>query len=189
MTTMKRGFLALALALTFLPVAALADDSSQAAPPALTPQQRQAIHQTMQTFGQREQQLHEQMRTQVLSSISPLHRAAIAKAIGEFAVSSANPDPRLLAKQIDVLLSQSEQRQIFGLHQSFETQMKALHQQMRAQLATELPAGMPEHHQGFDKMHQHMQRPAPDAGMLLLHALMPSPPHHMMMGGMGFGHR
>ena len=56
---------------------------------------------------------------------------------------------------------------------------------MRTQLQSLLPAGMPEHHGDMDKMHEGMeQHTSPDAGELLLHALMPAP-HHMpmMMGG------
>lgn len=188
---MKKVLLALSLALTMIPVAALADDSNTpGAPPALTAAQRQAMFKTFQTFHQQEEQLHQQMRTQVLASMTPAHRSAVAGVIGQLAVAP-NPNPKLAAQQLDALLSQGEQQRILAAHSAFRTQSKTLHDQMRAQLKSELPAGMPgsghsEHanRPGMPERSEH----ATDAGTLLLKVLSPKSMdmemgHHMWGGG------
>ena len=81
---MNRSLLALALALGVTPVAALAQDTNAPAP---TAEQRQAMQQTFQQFAQQEGQLHEQMRTQILSALTPVHRRAVGATIGNLAIA------------------------------------------------------------------------------------------------------
>lgn len=175
---MSKSFLALAFALSLIPAGALAQDAS--APPASSDAQRQQMRQTMQSFIRQEEQLHEQMRSQVLSTLTPVHRRAIAAEIGELAVS-ANPDPEATAKRIDSLLSPGERSRIVAAHQTFATQSRALHDQMKAQLQQMMPAGHPgmgDH----PMMGEGMQREMNDAGWIVLRALPPHSPG--MMGHM-----
>jgi hypothetical protein len=182
---MNKGILAFALALTILPVTALAQQNAPAGPPDLTPAQQQALKTTFQAFRQQEEQLHTQFRTQVLASISPIHRKVVAEEIGQLAIS-ANPNPELVAKQIDSLLSPSERQAILNAHSSLKTAAKALHEKMKAQIESQMPAGMPHHdHSSMSK--QHMQY-NPDAGTIVLMTL-GGGEHGGMDHGMGmWGH-
>lgn len=189
---MNKGFLALGLALSLLPVAALADDTVPSGPPPSPPTaaQRQAIMKTFESFAQQEHQLREQLRAQVLASLTPAHKAAVANLIGQLAISP-NPDPAVTAKQLDVLLSAGEQQHILALHSSFKSHVKALHDQMRAQIQSELPAAM---QQRFSQKHQETQmversEHPNDAGSLLLAALSPHGDRMIMkMGDDHMGH-
>ncbi len=175
---MSKSFLALAFALSLIPAGALAQTTG--APPAPSDAQRQAMWQTLQPFVQQEEQLHQQMRGQILSSLTPVHRRAIAAEIGDLAVS-ANPDPEGTAKRIDALLSPGERQRIIQAHQAFATQSRQLHDQMKAQLQQTMPAGhapMGDH----PMMGGGMQGRMNDAGWIVLHSL---PPHASGMMGMG----
>lgn len=179
---MKNSLLALALALGMMPLAALAQDTN--APPAMTDQQRQAMHQTFEQFAQQEMQLRQQMRTQILSSMTPAHLRGVAATIGNLAIEQ-NPDIRAAAKRIDSLLSPGERQRIMTAHETFRTQSRQLHQQMRSDMERVMPADHP------DMMKQHqggmMQRPPQDAGTIVLMALSPHPMmgmHEHMMEGM-----
>jgi hypothetical protein len=182
---MKNVFVALSLALALIPVSALADDQASPGAPALSPAQRQQMFQTFRAFHQREEQLHQQFRAQLLGTLTAAHRAAVANAIGQLAVAS-NPDPQRAAAQLDSLLSQSEKEQILSAHNTFRTQAKALHDQMKSQMHDEMPAGPPPmgHPDGGEMHGSQMQ---PDAGQILLHVLshVGGDDHHMM----GAGHR
>jgi hypothetical protein len=169
---MNKGFLALALALSVIPIAAVAQDSNASAP---TADQRQAMRQTFQQFAQQEAQLHQQMRYQMLSAMSPVQRRAVGALIGELAVAP-NPDPQAAAKRLDAMLSSGEQQRIIAAHTSFESQSRQLHEQMREQLQRVMPDAhgdmmkqRPEHSMGQRQI---------DAGTLLLMGLSPQP----MMG-------
>jgi hypothetical protein len=186
MKNMKKVFLALFLALTMIPVAAFADDYGQAAAPsAVTPAQRQMMSTIFRSFGQREQQLQQQFRSQILSAISSEHRTAVANLIGQLAISS-NPDPRAAEQQIDSLLSQSEQQAILSAHNSFRQQSKALHDQLRRQLQSETGHGTPSR-ENAPGMMQQRQAHQPDAGEIVLHTLAHFEPmgmeHHLWGGG------
>jgi len=171
---MKYAILALSLALALGPVAVLADDNNAPppGPPQLTQAQRENLEKTFETYHTQMEQLHAQLRTQVLSSISPAHRTTIAGIIGNLAISS-NPDPKAAARQIDTLLSQGEQQRIVGLHNTFHAQVEKLHQQMRAQLESQMPGGM---HPGGNGNHiYHMkggiENESSDAGSMVLKIL------------------
>jgi len=170
---MNRTFLALALALSVIPVAALADDNN--APPQMTPAQRQAMQQTFQRFAAQEEQLYQQMRFQILNALSPVHRRAVGATIGDLAIAP-NPDLTAAAKRLDALLSPGERQRVLAAHSGFFTQSLALHEQMRSEMSSEMPAGShpPMKHDENGDM-THMQ---PDAGTVLLGVLSPHP--HMM---------
>jgi len=173
---MNRSFLALALALSVIPIAARADD---AAPPQLTPQQRQAMQQTFQRFGAQEEQLHQQMRMQILSTLTPVQRRSVAATIGELAIEP-NPDPVAAAKRLDAILSPGARQRILATHSSFESQSRQIHEQMRNELRSEMPADMQSRFANREK-DEHEAGPSQlDAGTVLLHVLLP---HHMMEMG------
>jgi hypothetical protein len=180
--TMKHLWLALALALVAAPVAALADDNPPAAPAsALTPAQRQAMYKTMQTFRDKERELHQQMRSQILSALTPAHRNAVAGVIGEMVIAD-KPDPIAAAKQIDGVLSPGEQQAILAAHNAFVSQSQTLLQQMHAQLQSELPpAAMQGHPHGENDMHRPPSSVANDAGSVLMMVLAHRAPMGMEM--------
>lgn len=173
---MNRSLLALALSLSVLPTAALAQDSDGR--PAMTDQQRQAVHQTFDQFKQQENQLHQQLRYQVLSSLTAAHRRAVAATIGELAIEE-NPDVQAAAKRLDQILSSSERARIMQAHEAFRTQSRQLHEQMKSDLQRIMP--MPDHPMGNHPENK-MQHPNPDAGTILLMTLSPHPMMEMMHG-------
>ncbi len=176
---MSKSILALAFALSLIPAGAFAQTTG--APPAPSDAQQQTMWQTLQPFIQQEEQLHQQMRAQILSSLTPVHRRAIAAEIGDLAVS-ANPDPDGTAKRIDAILSPGERQRIIQAHQTFATQSRQLHEQMKAQLQQMMPTGRPpmgDH----PMMGEGMQDRMNDAGWIVLHSL----PQHAS-GMMGMGH-
>jgi hypothetical protein len=174
---MKKSILALAFAVSALPLAALAQDTN--APAAPTPEQRQAMRQTFERFAQQEGQLHQQMRSQILSSLSQVHLRAVAATIGQLAIS-ADPDTQAAAKRIDQMLSPAERQRIMTAHETFRTQSRQLHDQMRTAMQSEMPAG----HAPMGPNGQMMQHPPLDAGTILLMALTPHPMMGMMHAAM-----
>jgi hypothetical protein len=180
---MNKGFLALALALSLSPVAAIAQSVQPDAPPAMSDQQRQAMFNTFRTIHTQEETLHKTFRAQALASLTPIHRQAVAGLIGQLAIS-ANPDKSVTAKQIDALLSGAERNQILAAHTNYLNQSKALHQQAMAQLQKYMPAGGPpqgQHtHVGMDGKGRTQIN---DPGEILLRAL--TEDSHGMHGGMG----
>jgi hypothetical protein len=168
---MKTGFLALALALTLLPISAIAQNAPPPeAQPAMTDQQRQAMYNTFKQIHTQEETLHKQLRAQVLASLTPLHRQAVASLIGQLAIA-ANPDEAVTAKQIDVLLSNGEKSQILAAHSNYLNQSKALHQQAMAQMQKYLPSGGPESGKQHMGMHGKSHTQVTDPATILLHVL------------------
>lgn len=194
---MKNFSLALALTLAVLPVAALAQDATpQPAPPArpvLSPAQRQAMQKTIQEIRTKEVDLHRQYRAQVLNALTPEHRAAVAQAIGDMAISET-PDAAATAKRIDGILTPDERQKVLAAQSQFVQQSRAAMQQMHDQMQ----AVMPQHpagwtHPGTSNGHPGMppeparvagrwQMPS-DAGSILLAVLS----HGGAMGMMHFG--
>jgi hypothetical protein len=178
---MKNVFVALSLALTLIPVSALAQTTPTGVR-SITPAQRQAMFQQFQAFHQREEQLHQQFRAQVLGTLSADQRTSVANLIGQLAVSS-NPDPQAAATQLDSVLSQGQKQQILSAHNTFKAQSKSLHEQMMRQMRNEMPGGGPPMggHEGMQGMQRTQMQP--DAGMILLHLLgsFGGDEHHMMM--------
>ena len=164
---MNKGIFALAFALSVLPISALAQDSNAPAP---TADQRQAIHQTFEQFRQQEEQLYQQMRYQMLSAMSPVHRRAVGALIGELAIAP-NPDPQAAARQLDGMLSGAERQRIIAAHTSFESQSRQLHEQMHEQMQRVMPDA---HDDMMKHDHEHsMGSRQLDAGTLLLKGLSP----------------
>jgi hypothetical protein len=170
---MNKSFFALALALSVLPVTALAQNTS--GPPQLTDQQKQAMRATFDRYRAQEEQLHQQMRYQILAALTAVHRRELASLIGELAIEP-NPDLRDAAARIDRALLSSERQRILAAHQTLETQSRQLHEQMRTELQSELPAGYPSWRgSGNRPMPQQSQL---DAGAIVLMTLTP----HVQMG-------
>jgi len=168
---MNKSFFALALALSVLPVTAQAQNTNS--PPQLTDQQRQAVRATFERYRSQEEQLHQQMRYQILSALTPVHRRELASLIGELAIEP-NPDLAAAATRIDRALLSYEQQRILAAHQAFETQRRQLHEQMRDELRSELPTGNPGWH-GSRSGSAPQQRHQLDAGTIVLIALTPHP--------------
>ncbi len=122
-----------------------------------------------------------QMRAQILGSLTPVHLRAVGATIGDLAIA-ANPDPAAAAKRIDMILSPGERQRVLATFSAFFQQSRQLHDQMRNELSSELPAGHPPS-MDRDKEHQ-MTKTRPDAGTALLRALSPRP-HMMEMGDHG----
>jgi hypothetical protein len=168
---MKNAIVALSLALTLMPVGALADDQQNPAG-APTQAQRQQMYQTFETFHQKEEQLHQQFRAQLLGVLSPVHRTAVANVIGQLAISS-NPNEQQAAAQIDAMLSPGERQQIINAHTTFRTQSKTLHEQFREAMKSEMPdhpMGPMGEHPGMG-MQQNRTEMQPDAGRIVLGVL------------------
>jgi len=174
---MSKSFFALALALSLIPAAALAQDANTSQQP--TDAQRQQMHQMREQFDQSERQLHDQLRSQIISSLTPVHRRALAAEIGNL-VLSPNPDIDAAAKQIDAILSPSERQRILQAHAGYESQSRQLHEQMKSQLQSAMPNWHPPSHDHM--MNPSMQAQMRDPGWIVLHAL---PPHEHDKMGMG----
>ena len=165
---MTKHFLAIALALVALPAAALADPNGSApAPSPLSPAQRQAIFSQIQAARQKEMQMHQQLRSQILDALSPGHRTAVADAIGQMVISPS-PDPAATAKQIDGVLSSAEQQRILSLHSTFVSQSQALMQQLHDQLQRQ---GTSTHGPWTNAPHATSMAGANDAGNVVLMVL------------------
>jgi hypothetical protein len=178
---MNKSILALALAVGLMPIAVLAQDTNGPSTP--TADQRQAMRQTFEQFAQQEEQLHQQMRWQILSALSPVHRRAVAATIGELAISP-NPDSQAAAQRLDQILSPGERQRILAAHASFAAQSRQLHDQMRSQLQSEMPAGHSDWMNRWGQKGATQQRAQLDAGTLLLMSLVPRGPmmgHHFGM--------
>jgi hypothetical protein len=175
--TMSKSFFALALTLSLIPAVALAQDTNATQQP--TDAQRQAMHQMFEQFAQSERQLHDQMRSQILLGLTPVHRRAIAAEIGNLVISP-NPDIDAAAKQIDAILSPGERQLIISAHTAYASQARRLHEQMKSQLQSEMPNWQPRTRDHM--MTAAMQAEMRDSGLILLRAL---PPHERSMMGMG----
>lgn len=172
---MKRFVALLPFVFLATPGVALAQDQPAVAPPAppgahapLTPQQRQALSSAAQQLRAQSKALMLQTRAQVLSSLSPAHRAMLANIAGQLAIAP-NPNLQAAARQLDAALSPGERNAVLSAHANLVSQMRAMHQQMWAQLQSELP-NMPRRSgpppgAGFGPSRSH---PAPDAGSILL---------------------
>lgn len=171
---MNKHFFALALALSVLPISAVAQTANNATAPAQD--QHQQMKQFFDQFKQQEEQLHQQLRSQVLSDMAPVHRRAIAAEIGDLAVSP-NPDPQATAKRIDSILSPGERSRIINAHEQYRNQAEQLHQQAMNQFKSQFPNMADRHHDDQDHGKMQDQMMMRDAGWIVLHSL---PPHHDM---------
>ena len=184
---MRQLIAILSLGLLLSPALASAQDAGAPPPPRATPtaQQRALMEQTRTQM----QQIHAQARSQMLASLSPAHRTAVANVIGQMAISP-NPNPALAARQIDAVLTRAEGQSILRTHQAAKAQMQTLHSQMRAQFESSLTpdqrAQMEAHRAQFAQGHPGGMNARPsstDPGSILLRAL--GPEHGGMHGGPG----
>ncbi|HMD02429.1 MAG TPA: hypothetical protein VKG44_05630 [Candidatus Baltobacteraceae bacterium] len=182
---MRRLIAILSLGFLLAPALASADDSANAP----SPQMRA----TMQQAHAQMTQLHQQYRTQMLASLTPAHRAALANIIGQLAVAP-NPNPAAAAREIDALLSQSEGQAILRNHQAYRAQAQTLMTQVRAQIESSMSADekaqMEARHTQMEQQHpggaQAMKGSSTDPGTILLRSLSPEGGH--MHGAPGLAH-
>lgn len=167
------------------PAAAPAPPVNPGGPMQWSPEQLRAHMQAMRAHMEAVRHLHEQARAQMLASLSYAHRAAIARIVGNLAISP-NPDPRAAAREIDGVLSSSERQAILAAQSSEMQRMRAMMEQMRAQMQQahahmqqwmqRMHQGIQQMHQGMQQMHQAMQqrhhRHTPTAGGILLRSLL-----------------
>jgi len=187
---MNTNALFLAAALAVAPISALADDQGAPppAPPQLTQTQRDALGAAMKSYREKSEALRQQARTQMLGALTPANKTLLASVVSQLAVAP-QPDPRAAAAQLDAALSQSETQSILAAAANLRSGEKSLRDQMRAQLATVMPArpprpqgqGGPGNWQGH-KAGAH----TPDAGVILLRTAM-GPAGGGRMGMMGWG--
>ncbi len=175
---MNKSFLALALALSVLPITAVAQDTNS--PPQLTDQQKQTMRATFERYRAQEDQLHQQLRYQILTALSAVHRRELASLIGALAIDP-NPDLQSAATRIDRALASNERQRILTAHQNYETQKRQLHEQMRTEIQSELPAGRPNWSHGSRNGQAAAQHRQLTAGTIVLMALT----LHMQMGPHG----
>jgi hypothetical protein len=124
---MKHAILAAALA-AFTPAVAGAQQSAMpaaSARPMMTPAQRQQMRAMRTQF----MQMHRQLRSQVLSDLTPAHKALLSQVAGQLAVS---PDPNFdaAANQLDAALSADEKQKIVSAAQSMRSRLRSMVQSM-----------------------------------------------------------
>ena len=105
---MSKSFFALALALSLLPAAALAQDANAPSNPR-TPSASRCIK-CSSSSASRSGNSTTNCALQILSVLTPAHRRTLAAEIGNL-VLSPNPDVDAAAKQIDATLSPAERRE------------------------------------------------------------------------------
>jgi hypothetical protein len=138
----------------FLPSVALAQSPPPVGPPP-NPAAFKQLHEKME-------QIHRNLRSQVLGALTPAHRALLAHTVGDLAVA-ANPDPKAAAAKFDAALSASEKSAIQNAH---KTAMTAMRQQMLAMRSQLHPQGpQPQH---STSMRKHHERHEPSAGEIVL---------------------
>jgi hypothetical protein len=189
---MKRLVAILSLGLLLSPSLAFAQESpAQPAPARSTPNAQ--MRTLMEQARTQMVQIHAQARNQMLGSLSPAHRTAVANVVGQLAIAQ-NPNPALAARQIDAVLTQAEGQSILRTHAAAKAQMLTLRTQMRAQFESSLTpdqrAQMEAHRAQLAQQHPGGMNARPsstDPGTILLRALSPAGAGHWMHGGPG-GH-
>lgn len=176
----------LAIALSVLPYAALADESNYPTP---SPQMRAAFA-TMQQAHEKTEQLHAQARIAALNALTAAHRALLAQVVGQLAIAPT-PDVSGAARSIDSALSANEGHSILNISSSLESQSRQIMQAAMAQMKAANPGGPggpggpwmagPGQH-GFHQGMGRSESAENDPGMILLlmstHALQPMGFHH-----------
>jgi hypothetical protein len=132
---MKTLIAALSLGFLLSPALVMADDAT--AQTGAPPEPPAAMRQAMEQARTQMQQMNLQARQQMLASLTPAHRAALANIVGQLAISP-NPNYQVAAQQIDRLLTQSEGQAILRTHTSLRAQQKVMMEQMRTQFEASL---------------------------------------------------
>lgn len=186
---MKIKLLALVLSLGMVPALAVAQTAPP--PPAVnpggpmqtpSPQMRQMMRAHMAAMRQMQQTMERSeraARARMLAALSAAHRLAVAHIVGELAIAPS-PDPRAAARQIDSVLSASERAAVLAAGRAEMEAMRAQMQAMRARMQAQMAQMHGQMQQMHGQMmqwhgratHEHGHR-TPDAGRVLLHALLP----------------
>jgi hypothetical protein len=147
---------------------------AQEAPDATSARPSTQQMEAMQKLHEQMRQLHDQARLQMLGSLSPAHRAAVANIIGQLAIAP-NPNRRAAAAQIDALLSNGEKQSVLTAEAGERTNTRSLMESARAQMEAsatpdERAKMQARDQQRASRMAAMQNRPqrTPDAGMTLL---------------------
>ena len=124
----------LTLAVSLCPGIALAQQAPQAGQAQARPD-----FAAMRQMHDQMKQLHLQARAQMLSALSPAHRALLANIAGQLAISP-NPDRAAAARALDAALSQGESRSIMTTATGARTQQRALMEAARTKFEATLSA-------------------------------------------------
>ena len=110
-------------------------------PPADTAMARPSAQQmeAMQKVREQMRQIHTNARLQMLGSLTPAHRAALANIIGQLAIAP-NPNRKAAEAQIDALLSNSEKSSVLNAEASARTNSRSLMESARTQFEATLSA-------------------------------------------------
>lgn len=171
------GFLPIAASAQTMPPPAPAETAAPAAPPAmnpggpmhLTPAQRREMMTNLRRFREQAERIRRTTRARMLAALSAAHRALLARLVGDLAVSSS-PNPRAVAHELDAALYASERSAILAASRAQMAQMRALGDEMRAQVESTMPHPANGHgkrmwvQRGMMMRHHH----TPDAGEILL---------------------
>jgi hypothetical protein len=194
---MKAKIFALILAFAGLPVLGLAQMQQSGTMPAggspqFTQQQMRQHLQIFRQYAEKMRAAQSSARATVLSSLTPAHRALLARIAGQLAVST-NPDRRAAARQLDAVLSSREKSVILSQQSHVMSQMRAYGEQMHHQMTSMMTQAqrsqmqtMMAHHGGM-MMRHHERRLANDPGAALLRMAMREGGPMMVMMGHGFG--
>jgi len=116
------------------------------------------MRQQMRANFQQMEQLHKQLRAQVLGALTPAHKQLLATIAGNLAIS-ASPDLKAAVKQLDAALSPSEKSAILNADKQMREKEKSLFAQMHAKHPWPQSSGHSKrNHKPF----------APSAGAILL---------------------
>jgi hypothetical protein len=165
---MKKLLSIISLAALLGPAVALADEVAQNAPSSPHAAVFEQVHQKMA-------QIHNQARSQILASLTPAHKAALANIVGQLAIAP-NPDVDGAARQIDTLLSTGEKQSIVRIHDQAKAQMRSVMEAAHQQMAASMPAGdhvVMQAPKEAQERGEGTSAAAPDAGRMLLHMLIP----------------
>jgi hypothetical protein len=173
-----KSSLLLSLALFLAPAAAFA----QAGPPP-PPDATDGAHApptaaqmaAMQQMRAQMEQMHVQVRSQMLGSLTAQHRTAVASIVGQLALS-ANPDPAGAARQLDLILSPGEKQSVLNVAANAHNTMHAMMEQHRAQMESTMTADqrtqMAAREAKMQAFRQSHPRPEMnDPGTIVLHTL------------------
>jgi hypothetical protein len=141
------GF-SLALALITVPAIASAADAAPAAAasPATcrpSPEQTHRILAGFHSFARKTLPAFKQMRSQVLDALTPDHRAAIGKLMGDLLVSP-NPDLNAAGKAVDAMLTPTEQQAVRTAFGSFALQAMSNFLEIAAEYHGGMPSPSPD---------------------------------------------
>ena len=149
------------------PAAALAGDPP--GPPAGAAVPSDAQMQRMQQFGSEMVKIRAESRAQILTALTPAHKAQFAQEVGEMAIA-VTPDPLAVAHRLDAMLTPQERQAIVAAHEAAQAKVRAMMSQDGRALSP--PATVPD----AGRILLMMSIPMP---MMPPHPAMPMAPHPM----------